>query len=143
VYLQDALGLEARITIKLSNPDKRDVWSGRAGIMVRNDIAAPGVSPGYLVLGASPSNGWSLEWDADSGGRAERHTPFDGYTEWPHWLRLEKRGNLFTGYVSTDDATWHTVGATQDVGLFACASALFEGLQVATSIDGSTGHAGR
>ena len=57
-YLPHGLGESDSAIVKLENPDGRTNWVGRAGIMVRQDISKPGQSPGYLVLGASPANGY-------------------------------------------------------------------------------------
>src|SRR4029077_21066832 len=64
-YVPQALGSGDSVTVKLENADYRSNWVGRTGIIVRKDIAKPGQSPGYLVLGASPANGFSMEWDSD------------------------------------------------------------------------------
>jgi hypothetical protein len=105
----------------------RTSWTGRAGIIVRKDISKPGQSTGYLALGASPSNGISLEWDSDSDGRIDRRTVMDGYTNWPCWLKLEKQGGRLTGYSSKDGSNWSKVGEADvpgadgplDAGVFA------------------------
>jgi alpha-galactosidase len=121
--------------VKQDNPDLRRSWGGRAGIIVRNDISKPGQSAGFLVLGASPSNGYSLEWDSDGDGRIDQHTEFDGYTSWPHWLKLERHGAHFSGYASADGRQWTKVGeaelrsagAAMDAGIFTHqSSGLFE-----------------
>ena len=104
-YLPHGLGDSDSAIVKLENPDGRTNWVGRAGIMVRKDISKPGQSPGYLVLGASPANGFALEWDSDGDGRIDKRTVLDGYTNWPCWLKLQRQGSKFTGYSSKDGAT--------------------------------------
>ncbi len=139
IYLQDALPRNGAVLTRLENPDLRTHWLGRAGIIVRNDISKPGQSTGYLILGASPANGHSLEWDSDGDGRIDKRTELDGYTLWPHWLKLERRGARFIGYYGADGANWTKVGEVElpgadgalDAGLFAHqSSARFQGLQV-------------
>jgi hypothetical protein len=126
-YLPHGLDVNDSAIVKLENPDGRTNWVGRAGIMVRKDIAKPGQSPGYLVLGASPANGFALEWDSDGDGRIDKRTVLDGYTNWPCWLKLQRQGSKFTGYSSKDGTTWNKVGEADvpgaagplDVGVFA------------------------
>jgi hypothetical protein len=139
IYLEDALPGNGSITVKVENPDNRSSWGGRAGIVVRNDISKPGQSAGYLVLGSSPANGPSLEWDSDGDGRIDKYTVLDGYTVWPHWLKLERRGARFTGFHSPDGQTWNKVGEAEasgadqllDAGVFTHRnSARFEGFRV-------------
>jgi len=126
-YLPHALGDSDSAVVQLENPDGRTNWVGRVGIMVRKDISKPGQSPGYLVLGASPANGFSLEWDSDGDGRIDKRTELDGYTNWPCWLKLQRQGAKFIGYSSKDGASWTKIGEATvsgadgplDVGLFA------------------------
>jgi hypothetical protein len=126
-YLPLALGATDSAIVKLENADFRSNWVGRTGIMVRKDISKPGQSLGYLVLGASPANGFSLEWDSDGDGRIDRRTELDGYTNWPCWLKLQRQGGKFIGYSSKDGANWSKIGEAEvagadgplDVGVFA------------------------
>jgi hypothetical protein len=126
-YLPRALGASDSAVVKLDNADFRSNWVGRAGIIVRNDISKPGQSTGYLVLGASPANGSSLEWDSDGDGRIDKRTELDGYTNWPCWLKLQRQGGKFVGYSSKDGANWTKIGEAEvagadgplDVGVFA------------------------
>jgi hypothetical protein len=126
-YLPHGLGDSDSAIVKLENPDGRTNWVGRAGIMVRQDISKPGQSAGYLVLGASPANGFALEWDSDGDGRIDKRTVLDGYTNWPCWLKLQRQGSKLTGYSSKDGTTWSKIGEADvpaavgplDVGVFA------------------------
>jgi hypothetical protein len=138
-YLPQGLGATDTAIVRLENADFRSNWVGRAGIMVRKDIAKPGQSRGYLVLGASPSNGFSLEWDSDGDGRIDKRTELDGYTNWPCWLKLQRQGGKFIGYSSKDGTTWSKIGEADvagadgplDVGAFAHrSSARFMDFQV-------------
>ena len=109
-YLPHALKEDGTVIVKLENPDMRSNWTGRVGIMVRKDISKPGQSTGYLVLGVSPSNGASLEWDSDGDGRVDKRTVLDGYSNWPCWLKLQRQNGRFTGYSSKDGSNWSKVG---------------------------------
>jgi len=126
-YLPHALGETNSAILKLENPDGRDNWLGRAGIIVRRDISKPAESPGYLVFGASPGNGYSLEWDSNGDGRIDDRTELGGYTYWPCWLKLQRQGTRFTGYSSKDGSHWSKIGEADvhgadgslDIGVFA------------------------
>jgi hypothetical protein len=127
VYLPHGMGDSDAVVVQLENPDLRTNWLGRAGIMVRQDISQPGKSPGYVVLGASPANGFALEWDSNGDGRIDKRTELDGYTDWPCWLKLERHGPRFIGYSSRDGVHWNQVGEAEapgatgllDLGIFA------------------------
>jgi len=109
-------------SLELSNPDVK------AGLMVRNDITKPGVSPGYVSILLSPKWRYMFLWDSDQNGSVDsiREVAQKELT-FPIWLKLEKRGKRIFGSRSDDGTTWiqmasHKVLAaanTQDVGFFA------------------------
>jgi hypothetical protein len=143
IYRPHALGEDGSIVVKLSNPDMRTNWVGRAGIMVRTDIAGAGRAPGYAILSSSPTDGSYLEWDAAGKGTLDSHTEIEGYSIWPHWLKLERRGRHFTGYESEDAAHWRKIGEADvpgatgplDAGLFTYRdSALFENFRIESNV---------
>ncbi len=139
IYRSHALPENGSIVVKVGNPDLRTNWVGRAGIMVRSDIAGAGHAPGYIILSSSPADGSYVEWDASGKGTLDRHTDIEGYSIWPHWLKLERRGAHFTGYESEDGAQWRKIGEADvpgaggplDAGMFAYRdSALFENFRI-------------
>lgn len=68
IFEKSAMPDHGSIIVKLENPDMRTSWQGRAGIMVRGDIAKPGEPGPYLILASSPAAGSYLEW-ATNGSR--------------------------------------------------------------------------
>jgi hypothetical protein len=127
IYLPGAMPKEGTAIVKLQQVDPGSgLRRARIGLMVRNDITQPGASTGYVILAASICNGWALEWDGDGNGKLDGHTDFAGYTQWPSWLKLEKKGATFTGSYSLDGASWTQIGSVivptaalvQDVGIF-------------------------
>ena len=148
VYLKAALHQDAAITVRVDkpNPDMQRS-NGMVGIMVKNDISKAGQSAGYATVESSIqwgvdrewSNGYAMEWDADGDGRTDHHTPFDGYTQWPHWLKLERHGAKYTGFYSLDGEKWTRIteveapggSEAEDVGVFATeAGGRFQDLKV-------------
>ncbi|WP_234444615.1 glycoside hydrolase family 27 protein [Streptomyces sp. NRRL F-525] len=123
IYLPGAEHDGSVTTVKLNSQSDTDVWA-KAGIMVRNDITQPNTSPGYVALVATPGNGYLLDWDSDGDGKLDSQDSA-GTAAYPSWLKLVRDGTSYSGYYSTDNATWNLVGtidvptaaATQDVGL--------------------------
>nr|WP_308213678.1 NEW3 domain-containing protein [Streptantibioticus rubrisoli] len=115
--------------VELTAQARTSEWA-KAGIMVRDDITAPGRSPGYLILAAAPGKGYVLQWDSTGSGHLDTNSaPPDqgtGTARYPSWLKLVRSGSTFTGYYSTDGTSWTRlaaatlpgVTATQDVGVF-------------------------
>jgi regulation of enolase protein 1 (concanavalin A-like superfamily) len=103
--------------------------SAKAGLMVRNDAAQSGTSPGFVILAATPSNGYVLQWDANGDGQLDSTSPATAPATYPSWLRLTRSGTTFTGSYSTDGSTWTPIGsadvasaaASQDAGVFTTA----------------------
>jgi len=141
-YRKGILQRNGSVITKIDNPDLRSAWAGEAGIIIRNDIADPSHSGGYLVLNASPASGYFMQWDATGSGKVNGRTPLDGYTYWPGWLKVEREDAHFRGYYSKDGETWVKVGEVDlpsaseqlDAGVFAhLSSAHFSELKVENS----------
>jgi hypothetical protein len=117
--------------VKLTAQSDTDVWA-KAGIMVRDDITQPGVSPGYVILAEAPGEGYVVQWDSTGSGQLDSNSApsntGSGTAAYPTWLKLVRSGDTYTGYYSTDETNWTLVGtatapgatATQDVGVFTC-----------------------
>jgi hypothetical protein len=145
LFRDGAGSAETVATVRLVSQDPTDP-NARAGIAMRNDLAAPGRSPGYVLVVAKPVNGFLLLWDADGSGTVESAARAGtGPTPSPAWLRLTRSGTTFTGAYSLDGTAWTTIGtctvptaaATQDVGLVCCSHtstalgrAVFDGFEV-------------
>jgi subtilisin len=124
VYEPDVSGdVVAEVTVE--RQANTHPWA-KAGLMIANDITAPGSSAGDLILATTPGNGYALQWDSDGDGYVDT-SQHGGSTTYPARLRLTKSGTAFTGEYSTDGgSTWTTVGtvtvpdatSTQDVGVF-------------------------
>ncbi|NHC46244.1 ThuA domain-containing protein [Motilibacter aurantiacus] len=103
--------------------------SAKAGIIVRNNIAAPGSSPGYAALGMRPSGGFEWLRDTDGNGQLDASSSASS-TSYPVWVRLTRDGANYQAYWSKDGTTFTAIGgpvqlagaaAVQDIGLFVTA----------------------
>lgn len=125
-YRKAILSRNGSVVTRVENPDLHAAWAGEIGIMVRNDISKPGEPGGYVVLTASPSSGYYMQWDSSATGRVDKHSEMDGYTYWPGWMKLDRKGNTFIGYYSKNGSDWVKVGEAevggandmQDAGVF-------------------------
>jgi hypothetical protein len=134
IYLRNAEQDATTDTVELTGQANTDEWA-KAGIMVRNDIAQSGSSPGFVILAATPGHGYVLQWDSDGDGQLDANSAPSGEgtgtTSYPSWLKLTRTGTTFTGSYSTDGSTWTRIGtadvpsaaASQDAGVFATAHA--------------------
>jgi len=110
VYLRQLKG-DFMATGKVSAfGDKTEAWF-RAGLYVRNDITQSfDVVKGSLgsVLVFTTPNRAGIEYDEFGDGSmhkaASENLPEN--TKMPVWLKLERHGKTFSGYVSTDGKNW-------------------------------------
>jgi regulation of enolase protein 1 (concanavalin A-like superfamily) len=115
--------------VRVDSQADTNVWA-KAGIMVRNDISNANAGAGHVILAETPGNGFLLDWDSDGDGLLDQQASV-ATAVYPAWLKLVRSGSTFSGYYSTDGATWNLVGtgnvpsaaATQDVGVYAISHA--------------------
>ncbi|MFF8596810.1 alpha-N-acetylglucosaminidase [Streptomyces sp. NPDC015220] len=127
-YREGAFRDGSSVLLRVDAQAVTGAWA-RAGIMVRDSLAAPG-STGFLNLSVTPANGVVLSYDATGDGTLDTYRRITGIKA-PVLLRLSRSGGAYTGACSTDGGiTWRTVAtvsvpgaaAVQDVGLFMTAT---------------------
>jgi glucuronoarabinoxylan endo-1,4-beta-xylanase len=99
---------------------------GKVGIMFRNSLDPSSV---YADLFVNPA---PQLWAAFEHRNTYATTPsstggYRTYTVLPIWLKLSRRGNIFTAYYGTNGTTWTqvgsstiTMGSTNDIGMVIC-----------------------
>ncbi|MGO8700957.1 MAG: lamin tail domain-containing protein [Limisphaerales bacterium] len=110
------------IAARVANLTLSDTWA-KAGLMARQSLAAN--SPFVATMATPVLNGCFLEWRGSAGSATQSGGSFpDNYPN--TWLRLNRVGNLFSGYASYDGQTW-TLLSSQTIAL---ASQLYLGFAV-------------
>ncbi|MEO7385684.1 MAG: hypothetical protein ABIX37_01980, partial [Gammaproteobacteria bacterium] len=118
--------LIARVT-SLTNTDP---WA-KAGLMIRESLA-PG-SRYALVMMTPGSNGASFHYRTATGGSAAPPNSADKVTALPRWLKVSRRGNVVTGYLSADGLSWTMRGSVT----LALPATVYTGLAVTSHNDGT------
>ena len=77
------------------------------GVMVREDMTAGGR---YVLMGLTQGGNVVFQYRDPSGGAATNLYTASGVNV-PLWIKLVRQGNVFTGYRSSDGATWTSVGS--------------------------------
>jgi uncharacterized repeat protein (TIGR03806 family) len=80
-----------------------DTWE-KCGVMIR-EKPTPDSRHAFMII--TRDQGAAFQRRANPGSISE-HTPGPG-THTPGWVKLERKGNLFTGYVSADSREWQKV----------------------------------
>jgi len=105
-------------------------WA-KAGLMIRESLA-PG-SRFALVLMTPGGNGSSFHYRTATGGNAAPNDSGDGVSTLPRWLKISRRGNVVSGYLSADGITW----ALRDSVTLALPATVHAGLAVTSHKDGT------
>jgi regulation of enolase protein 1 (concanavalin A-like superfamily) len=92
------------ISVRLQSIEDAQKWS-KAGLMIRETLSANSRNA-FLTL--IPESGVFMQSRATQGGSTARLTGREGAA--PVWLRLIRRGNQFTGYLSSNGMSWTTAG---------------------------------
>ena len=110
IFLRQAIQGNFVATVKVVAFGERVTEWFRAGIFVRNDLTksyetAPG-SPGSVLMFTTPRR-FGLQWDQFGDGCMHKASSQNHYSP-PDviWLKLERHGNQFTGYMSYDGTHW-------------------------------------
>ena len=92
------------IRVRVRTLEDTNTWT-KAGVMIRESLSADARNAFMLV---SPEQGRAFQARVTAGGTTTRTLAGAGRA--PVWLRLVRQGNLFTGYLSTDGASWTSTG---------------------------------
>lgn len=126
-YVYQPLNGDGEITARVASQQNTDGWA-LAGVMIRETLNA---NSREAIAAVTPSNGASFTWRAKTGNSSSYA---DGNTaSAPYWVRLNRTGNFFTAYKSTNGTTW-TQYAKKSISM---GSSAYVGLAV-TSHNNST-----
>jgi regulation of enolase protein 1 (concanavalin A-like superfamily) len=99
-------GDDGRIAARLISQDARNPFA-KAGLMIRESTDADAA---HVLLDVKPDGGIEFTTRRESGGS----TIFiaEAMTSFPSWLKLQREGEVVSGYMSPDGSRWTTVGTT-------------------------------
>lgn len=94
---------DAEMILQVRSMDLMNGWA-KAGIMIRESLDADSKHADMML---TSENGAAFQYRVDTKGNTADRTA-DAST--PSWLKLSRKGNTFTGSISTDGKKWQTVG---------------------------------
>ncbi len=103
------------IVARVNSLYQSNTWA-KAGVMIRQSTAVSAVHA-MVVKTALDGNGASFQWrptaaavssSADAGSVGMTAT-------FPYWVKVERIGNSFSGYISPDGTTWTQLGTAQTI----------------------------
>jgi hypothetical protein len=148
---------DATIVARVESIANSNVWA-KGGVMIRQSIE-PGSVHAFMPItpgGSGAGNGASFQHRLVAAGASTNNDNTGAVVAAPYWVKLERKGNAFTGFISPDGATWTQLGTAQTVpmtgpvliGLALCShdaavptSAVFSNLKTTGNVTGSWQHA--
>jgi PKD repeat protein len=125
-YVYKPMTGDGQIIARVTSLQNTDPFA-KAGVMLRESLAADSM---HAMMAVSAQKGAEFLGRSKTGG-ISTSTLRTGVAV-PYWVRLVRRGNLLTGYVSSDAVNWAVVGSSA----IAMSSTVYAGFAV-TSNDNS------
>ena len=119
---------DGTVTANCTAVQNTNGWA-KAGVMIRNGTAANAM---FAYVCITPSNGIAFQYRTTTGGSAAQ-AQVTGQAV-PKYLRVQRSGNSFTGYYSTNGTTWTQIGTAQTIAMATAAKA---GLAVTSHVQGT------
>jgi hypothetical protein len=105
-YVHKELTGDGMITARVVNHGTGSNTWAKGGVMMRDNNTA-GSPDAYTVVPDDQANGACFQWrDSQGGGANWSGTGAATAVNPPHWLRLVRVGNTFTGYHSANGVNW-------------------------------------
>jgi len=90
-----------------------NTWA-KGGVMIRDSVNG-GSTHAFMAMTANTDgaagNGASFQYRATTNG-ASANSDSSTVIKAPYWVKIERAGDTFTGYVSADGKTWSQIGTT-------------------------------
>lgn len=115
-YMFKELTGDGSITARVvSNGTGTNTWA-KGGVMIRNEIS-PYSAHAMTVVTGGAGGGGAFHWrSSTSASTSSAHDPIPSVSP-PYWVRVERWGNEFSGYLSADGTNWRQRGATQIISM--------------------------
>lgn len=118
-YISRAMNGDGMITARVATEQNTGPWA-KVGVMIRNSRLP---NDKYVLESVTPANGTAFQYRTSPAGSAGS-TGGTGGLSAPYWVRLVRKGNVITGYRSSNGTTWVqdgtvnvTMGTTVYIGL--------------------------
>ena len=87
-----------------------NAWA-KAGVMIRETLD-PASKHAMTVVTAGNGGGAAFQWRPNTGDSSSSVHDLTPAVSPPHWVRIVRQGDTFTGYLSPDGVTWNEQGST-------------------------------
>jgi hypothetical protein len=107
---------DATIVARVESVFNSNAWA-KGGVMIRQSIE-PGSAHAFMPItpgGSGGGNGASFQHRLTAGGASTNNDNTGAVVAAPYWVKLERKGNAFSGFISPDGKTWTQLGAAQTI----------------------------
>ena len=119
-YVYQPLSGDGQIIARVASLQNTNTWA-KAGVMIRETLAA---NSRHALMAVTPGAGTAFQRRLTSGATSISTT--GPRVRAPYWVKLERSGNTFSGYASSDGVNWALVGSS----VIAMADTVYVGLAV-------------
>jgi len=120
---------DGEIKARVLSMDNSNQWN-KCGIMFRESLS-PGSRHAFVAL--TSANGAAFQNRLQTDGVSNNISSGVGISA-PYWIRLDKRGSLYSAFISPDGTTWTQLGAAVDAG-FGNGTPVYAGLALTSHND--------
>jgi len=156
-FAYKTLNGDATIVARVESIVNSNVWA-KGGVMIRQNAETGSVHAFMPITpgGSGAGNGASFQRRLTPAGVSENSDNTGAVVGPPYWVKLERKGNAFSGFISPDGTTWTQLGTTVTVpmtgpvliGLALCShdtgiptSAVFSNVSMTGNVTGAWQHA--
>jgi regulation of enolase protein 1 (concanavalin A-like superfamily) len=122
---------DGEIVARVASVQYVNAWS-KAGVMIRESLSA---GSAHAFMTVSAGKGYAFQRRVATGGASESTAAGTGTA--PEWVKLTRRGSVFTAFRSTDGVTWTTAGSAT----IPMAGGVLAGLAVSSHVSTATSQA--
>ncbi|MEN6336070.1 MAG: discoidin domain-containing protein [Phycisphaerales bacterium] len=115
-YVYKTFTGDGSIVARVESLVNSNAWA-KGGVMIRQSIeggsmfAFMTVTPG----GSSGGNGASFQYRLTNAGSAGNLDKTGAAVAAPYWVKVERKGNAMSGFISADGKAWTQIGTTQTI----------------------------
>ncbi len=106
-FVYKKLSGDGSIVVKVDSlVGSTNAWS-KAGVMIRQSLEANSAMVDMIIANPSGANGANFQWRATAGaGASNTNSPSTQNIKTPQWVKLTRKGNVFSAQYSADGVTW-------------------------------------
>ncbi|HON90200.1 MAG TPA: discoidin domain-containing protein [Sedimentisphaerales bacterium] len=104
---------DGTIVARVESLFNSNTWA-KGGVMIRQSTE-PGSVHAFMPITPGGGNGASFQHRLTAAGTSTNNDNAGAVVAAPYWVKLERKGNAFSGFISPDGVTWTQLGTAQTI----------------------------